>query len=104
MTMARSAITVLTATAIIISTTAYAESSSNSPPPAPDQSEIQIVAQKLCRAEPVIGTRLAPKRKCDTPAQLAAYQRQARELIEEYRRRPCMAGTGAGESDQAMSC
>lgn len=99
--MARCAITVLTATAIIISTPAFAQS----PPPAPtqDQREIQIVAQKLCKAEPVIGTRLAPKRKCDTPAQLAAYQKQARELIEEYRRRPCMAGAEGGEG-QAMSC
>jgi hypothetical protein len=101
MTMARSGITALTATAIIISTTAYAESSSKSPPPT--QGEIQIVAQKLCKAEPVIGTRLAPKRKCDTPAQLAAYQRQAREIIESYRQRPCMVGAEGGEG-QAMSC
>lgn len=101
MTMAHSAIAVLTATAMIISTIAYAEP--NSPPPTPDQSEIQIVAQKLCKAEPVIGTRLAPKRKCDTPAQLAAYQRQAREIIESYRQRPCMAGAEGGEG-QAMSC
>ena len=100
MTMARGAITVLSA-AMIISTTAYAESSSNSPPPT--QGEIQIVAQKLCKAEPVIGTRLAPKRKCDTPAQLAAYERQAREIIESYKQRPCMAGAEGGEG-QAMSC
>jgi hypothetical protein len=69
-----------------------------------DEAAINIVAQKLCQGEPVIGTRLAAKRKCDTPAQLAHYREQAREFIEEYKRRPCMAGTGTGPNDTPMSC
>jgi hypothetical protein len=69
-----------------------------------DQEAINIVAKRLCRGEPVVGTRIAFKRKCDTPAQLAQYQRQAREIIEEYRHRPCMMGTGAGPNDVPMQC
>lgn len=69
-----------------------------------DDRTINIVAQKLCRGEPVVGTRIAYKRKCDTPAQLAHYQAQAREIIEEYKRRPCMAGAGAGPNDVPLPC
>lgn len=69
-----------------------------------DEGRINIVAQKLCKGEPVVGTRLAPKRKCDTPAQLERYRAQAREMIEEYKRRPCMAGVGTGENDIAIPC
>jgi len=72
-------------------------------PPA-NEAEITVVAQKLCRAEPVIGTRIAVKRKCDTPAQLVQFREQAREIIEEYKRRPCMAGVGVGPNDTPMSC
>ena len=68
-----------------------------------DQREIEIVAQKLCRTEPVIGTRIAVKRKCDTPAQLKHFQQQAREIIEQYRHRPCAMGAEGGEG-QAMAC
>ena len=71
--------------------------------PAATADEINIVAKKLCHGEPVVGTRIAFKRKCDTPAQLAQYQRQAREIIEEYRRRPCMAGAESG-NNQPMPC
>ena len=68
-----------------------------------DQQSIDVVAKKLCRGEPVVGTRIAFKRKCDTPAQLAYYQRQAREIIEDYKRRPCMAGAESGEN-KLMPC
>ena len=37
-----------------------------------DDGAINIVAQKLCRAEPVVGTRIAFKHKCETPMQLAS--------------------------------
>ena len=106
MIMWRCSIAVLAAGAIVISTTASAESPAVPPPTtSPEaQAQIDIVAKRLCKAEPVVGTRLAPKRKCDTPAQLVAYQRQAREMIEEFRRRPCMAGTGAGPNDAPMQC
>ena len=67
------------------------------------EQEINIVAQKLCRAEPIIGTRIAVKRKCDTPAQLKYFQQQAREIIEQYRHRPCAMGAEGGEG-QAMPC
>jgi hypothetical protein len=72
-------------------------------PASADQQEINIVAQKLCRAEPIIGTRIAVKRKCDTPAQLKYFQQQAREIIEQYRHRPCAMGAESGEG-QAMAC
>jgi hypothetical protein len=93
------------ACALIISTTASAQSPAMSPVPTPPevQAQIDIVAKKLCKGEPVIGTRLAAKRKCDTPAQLVHYQRQAREMIENLRRGPCMAGAETGEG-QAMQC
>ena len=71
--------------------------------PSADQQAIDIVAKKLCRGEPIVGTRIAVKRKCDTPAQLTYYQRQARELIEEYRHRPCMMGAEAA-NNQPMPC
>ena len=38
-----------------------------------DQQAIDIVAKRLCRGEPIVGTRIAIKRKCDTP-QTAACQ------------------------------
>jgi hypothetical protein len=69
-----------------------------------DDAAINVVAEKLCRAEPVIGTRIAFKRKCDTPAQLAAFREQAREIIEQYRHRPCAMGVETGENSQVMSC
>jgi hypothetical protein len=69
-----------------------------------DDQAIEIVAKRLCRGEPVVGTRIAFKRKCDAPAQLRQFRQQARELIEEYRHRPCMMGTGAGPNDQPMQC
>jgi len=69
-----------------------------------DDPRIDIVAKRLCHAEPVIGTRIAVKRKCDTPAQLTQFRQQAREIIEDYKRRPCMAGTGGGENDSVLPC
>ena len=66
--------------------------------------EINIVAQKLCQAEPIIGTRIPVRHRCDTPAELSQYRAQAREIIDQYRRRPCMAGTGSGENDATMPC
>ena len=90
------------APALIISTIASAESA-GSPTTPEAQAQIDIVAKKLCKGEPVVGTRLAVRHKCETPAQLVEYQRQAREMIENYRRRPCAAGVEAGEG-QAMSC
>ena len=107
--MPSSSIAVLMATAMIISTAAVAQAPSNSPPTAPpqaaaeDPNEIEIMAKRLCKAEPIIGTRIPRKRKCNTPAELAAYQRQAREIIESYRRRPCIAGVDGGEG-QPMAC
>src|SRR5215210_2574335 len=93
------------ASALMISTTAFAQSPA--PPAAPispeAQAEIEIVAKKLCKGEPVVGTRLAVRHKCDTPAQLVQYQRQAREMIEDYRRRPCMAGAESADN-QPMPC
>src|SRR5215213_7481710 len=86
--------------AFIISTTASAQSpAAPTAPISPEaQAQIDIVAKRLCKGEPVVGTRLAVRRKCDTPAQLVQYQRQAREMIEDYRRRPCMAGAEAGNN------
>jgi len=89
---------------LIEGASAAAPSVTSTTKPPPDEAEITIVAQKLCRAEPVIGTRIAIKRKCDTPAQLAQFRQQAREIIEEYKRRPCMAGVGIGENDTPMPC
>ena len=70
----------------------------------PDTSEINIIAKKLCQAEPIVGTRIPVPRKCNTPAQLRQYQAQARELIESYRQRtPCLMGMESGEGN-AMPC
>lgn len=106
--MSRGATTALMITAIMASTTAYAQSPSASSPPAASkvasQSEVEIVARKLCEADPVIGTRIAVKRRCSTPAELAEYQRQAREWIENYRRMPCVGGTTGGDNAQAVKC
>jgi hypothetical protein len=88
------------ASAFIISTTAFAQYPASPPAPtSPEaQAKIDIVAKKLCKDEPVVGTRLAVRHKCDTPAQLVQCQRQAREMIEDFRRRPCMAGAESGEN------
>ena len=108
--MSRCAIAIVMTAAIIASTTVYAQSPSPSPPSTPPnaatqvQNEIKIVAQKLCNADPVIGTRIPVKRRCNTPAELAEYQQQAREIIENYMRRPCVAGTEAGERVQQLGC
>ena len=98
---------VLGVTVLLLSATASAQKSQSQPPAADSpqrQAEIEVVAKKLCKAEPVIGTRLAVKRKCDTPAQLRQYQAQAREMIENHRQRtPCLMGMEVGEG-QAMPC
>src|SRR4051794_33645677 len=70
-----------------------------------DQQAIDIVAKKLCKAEPIVGTRIPTPRKCETPAQLRAYNAQAREMIESYRQRtPCIMGMESGEKSKAMPC
>lgn len=108
--MSRGATTILMITAIMASTTTYAQSPSASSSPAAPKvasqtpSEVEIVARKLCEADPVIGTRIAVKRRCNTPAELAEYQRQAREWIENYRRMPCVGGTTGGDTAQAVKC
>lgn len=68
-----------------------------------DAGTIDVIAKRLCKAEPIVGTRIPVRRKCDTPAQLAQYQQQARELLESYRRRPCAMGTESG-NNQVMPC
>jgi hypothetical protein len=104
--MARCSITVLAVTAFVTSMPADAAPPTVLPSvPAPNrQAQIDIVAKNLCAAEPVVGTRLAVRRRCDTPAELANYQRQAREYIESYRHQPCVAGTGGGERDTLLPC
>ena len=104
---------VVIATAIIASTSALAQSPPNSAAPSqptasPDAAaqqakEVEVVAKRLCKAEPVVGTRLAKRRRCNTPAELAAFQAQAREFIESWRRRPCMQGAAGGEN-QTLPC
>lgn len=73
-------------------------------PPPPGQPPVEITGQRLCPPEPTIGTRLAVRHKCRTPAETQQLQRQARDTIEAERRRPCVAGTGGGENDQVVSC
>ena len=102
--MSRCSIAILAAAAVITSTTSAAKSPPPATPVSPEvQQQIDIVAKRLCKAEPVVGTRLAVKRKCDTPAQLVEYQRQAREIMEQYRQRPCVAGAEAG-NNQLLKC
>ena len=103
--MGRCSITVLAVTAFITSMPANAGSSSGSPAAtAPiHQTQIDIVAKNLCAAaEPVVGTRIAVRRRCDTPAELAEYQRQAREVIGTIQHRPCVAGTDGGDKMPAV--
>ena len=70
----------------------------------PDTAAIDIVAKKLCQAEPIVGTRIPTPRKCNTPAQLKQFQAQAREMIESYRQRtPCLMGMESGDG-KAMPC
>lgn len=98
MIMPRFSIAILAAAGTTISVTATAKAPQPATPVSPEvQRQIDIVAKRLCKAEPVVGTRLAAKRKCDTPEQLIAWQRQAREVMEQYRQRPCVAGTEAGD-------
>ena len=73
-------------------------------PPPPGQPAVEITGQRLCPAEPTIGTRVPARRKCLTPAETQELQRQARNTIEAERRRPCVAGTGGGENDQVVGC
>ena len=96
---------VLGVTVLFLSATVSAQQSQPPAEVSPEtQAQIDVVAKKLCKAEPVIGTRLAVKRKCDTPAQLRQYQAQAREMIENYRQRtPCLMGMESGDG-KAMPC
>lgn len=95
----------LTSLCLIMPATAFAQAPAPSPQTqaAADAASIDIIAKKLCQGEPVVGTRIPIKKKCDTPAQLAQYQAQAREMIENYRRRPCMMGAESA-NNQAMPC
>ena len=74
------------------------------PAPATNEQAIDVVARKLCKAEPVVGTRIPKPRKCNSPAELARYRDEARELIQNWSRRPCNVGTSTGEGTGTLSC
>lgn len=81
-----------------------ASSTSASAQPVTDAAVIDVIAKKLCKAEPIVGTRIPVARRCETPAQLRQFQAQAREMIENHRQRtPCLMGMEVGEG-QAMPC
>ena len=104
--MSRYSITSVAVTALILSATASAEPSTptRAEPSPEEQAQIDIIAKKLCTKEPVVGTRIPVRHRCDTPKELAAYHKQARELYQTYTQRPCMVGVGTGENDHVMSC
>ena len=88
-----------------IASAGWGQSSVLAPLPNPDsQKPVEVTGQRLCAPEPTIGTRLAVRHKCPTPAEKQQMHQQARETAEEYKRRPCMAGTGTGENDEVMPC
>lgn len=81
-----------------------AEQQTPAPAPATNEQAIDVVARKLCKSEPVVGTRIPKPRKCNTPAELARYRDEARELIQNWNQRPCNAGTTTGEGVASLSC
>lgn len=69
-----------------------------------DEKTIDIVAQKLCKAEPIIGTRIPKARKCASPEELARFREEAREIYETFRHRPCVMGTDTDEHARPLTC
>ena len=68
-----------------------------------DDGAINIVAQKLCHAEPVIGTRIAFKHKCDTPSNWRSIANRHAKY-STLQASPLRDGNGYGPDDQPLSC
>lgn len=58
-------------------------------------------AKKVCKSEPVVGSRFA-KKVCHTPAEWQAIQQTHRVATEQYQQAPCRAG--AASTGGAIQC
>ena len=65
-------------------------------------STIEVKAKKVCKTEPVIGSRVGGKRVCRTPAEWAAIQLQDRQTVEGYQHQACR--NGATSTGGAIQC
>lgn len=87
--MSRLLISVLSSVTFLFAATASAQSTET---PVIVQGDAK--AKKVCKSEPVVGSRFA-KKICHTPAEWQAIQQRDRLATEQYQRDPCRAGAAS---------
>jgi hypothetical protein len=80
---------VLSGAAMCLSTSVYAQVSQ-----APVIVQGESKDKKVCKSEPVVGSRFV-KKTCHTQAEWLAIQQQHRVTTEQYQRAPCRAGAAS---------
>ena len=80
---------VLSSATLLSATAAYAQASQ-----APVIVEGDAKAKKVCKSEPVVGSRFV-KKICHTQAEWLAIQQNDRVATEQYQRAPCRAGAAS---------
>jgi hypothetical protein len=80
---------VLCCAAICLPASVYAQA-----PEAPVIVTGESKERKVCKSEPVVGSRFA-KKICHTQAEWLAIQQQNRVTTEEYQRSPCRSGAAS---------
>jgi hypothetical protein len=75
--------------AMCMSTFAYAQA-----PEAPVIVQGESKSKKVCKSEPIVGSRFV-KKICHTQAEWLAIQQQHRVTTEQYQRDPCRGGAAS---------
>lgn len=93
---------VIASLAIVLASSAGAQTAPTQASPAPQQGTTK--AKKICKSEPTVGTRFATK-VCKTAEEWAELQRRDRDMVDGYKRSACMSGAAsASGGGQAVSC
>lgn len=87
--MSRLLISFLSSVSFLVAATASAQSTET---PVVGQGDSK--ARKVCKSEPVVGSRFA-KKICHTPAEWLAIQQRDRLATEQYQRDPCRGGAAS---------
>ena len=89
---------VLSSATMVLSTAVYAQASSA--PQAPT-ANAESKAKRVCKSEPVVGSRFA-KKVCHTQAEWEAIQQNDRLMLEGHQRQACRGG--AASTTGAIQC
>jgi hypothetical protein len=86
---------VLSSAAMMLSSAAYAQASSA--PQAPTATT-ESKAKRVCKSDPVIGSRFV-KKICHTQAEWDAIQKNDRSMVDGYQRQACRSGAGSSSGN-----